>query len=118
MISPPSEREVGQATGSRPPEARPRGGRVVDRGEWVVGEPLPGTRWVVEGRLGEGGMGGVLRVSKSAAGNAGAMKIMRPALARESSWKQRFLAEARLLAALRHPNIVEVIDYDTLADGT
>jgi len=38
--------------------------------------------------------------------------------AREASWKQRFLAEARLLATLRHPNIVEVIDYDTLADGT
>jgi serine/threonine-protein kinase len=73
---------------------------------------------VVDGHLGEGGMGVVLRVSKSAAGIAGAMKIMRPALAREPSWKQRFLAEARLLATLRHPNIVEVIDYDTLADGT
>jgi hypothetical protein len=73
---------------------------------------------MVEGRLGQGGMGVVLRVSKSPAGIAGAMKIMRPELAREASWKQRFLAEARLLAALRHPNIVEVIDYDTLADGT
>jgi hypothetical protein len=121
MISPPSEREreLGQGTGSRPPlESPPRGPRVVGRGEWILGETLPGTRWVVDGRLGQGGMGVVLRVSKSPAGIAGAMKIMRPALAREPSWKQRFLAEARLLASLRHPNIVEVIDYDTLADGT
>src|SRR5450432_3966665 len=86
--------------------------------EWVVGEPLPGTRWVVQGRLGHGGMGIVLQVCKSPAGIPGAMKVMRPALAQESSWTQQFLAEARLLASVRHPNIVEVIDYDTLADGT
>jgi serine/threonine protein kinase len=86
--------------------------------EWVIGEPLPGTRWVVQGRLGHGGMGIVLQVCKSPAGIPGAMKVMRPALAHEASWTRQFLAEARLLASVQHPNIVEVIDYDTLADGT
>jgi serine/threonine protein kinase len=91
----------------------------VDRdAEWIIGEPLPGTRWVVQGRLGHGGMGIVLQVCKSPAGIHGAMKVMRPALAHESSWTRQFLAEARLLASVQHPNIVEVIDYDTLADGT
>jgi hypothetical protein len=63
-------------------------------------------------------MSTVLRVCKAPADILGAMKVMRPALAQESSWTRRFLAEARLLATVRHPNIVEVIDYDTLPDGT
>ena len=63
-------------------------------------------------------MGIVLQVCKSPASIPGAMKVMRPALAHESSWTRQFLEEARLLASVQHPNIVEVIDYDTLADGT
>jgi len=45
MKAPPSERErereLGQGTGSRPQEPLLRGRRV-ERGEWILGEPLPG----------------------------------------------------------------------------
>jgi serine/threonine-protein kinase len=63
-------------------------------------------------------MGVVLDVRKEPAGIDGAMKVLLAALADRREFAVRFLEEARLLATLRHPNIVEVIDYDMLADGT
>jgi serine/threonine protein kinase len=119
MRSPLVEREVDRGAGSRYSlESRLAERATAKPDPWIVGEPLPGTRWVVQGLLGQGGMSTVLQVSKAPADILGAMKVMRPALAQESSWTRRFLAEARLLATVRHPNIVEVIDYDTLSDGT
>ncbi len=82
-----------------------------------VGDPVPGTKWVVAGVLGRGGMGVVLDVRKEP-GITGAMKVMRPAFARSPEFVSRFLDEARVLVQLRHPNIVQVLDCDTLADGS
>jgi serine/threonine protein kinase len=96
--------------------------RSVDRlpmkpAEWVEGVRVPGTKWVVQGRLGQGGMGIVFEVRKEP-GISGAMKVMHSAVAHREELASRFLAEGRLLASFRHQNIVEVIDYDTLPDGT
>jgi len=33
--------------------------------EYAIGEPMPGTKWVVRGKLGQGGMGLVLSVEKA-----------------------------------------------------
>jgi serine/threonine protein kinase len=85
---------------------------------WGPGETVAGTKWVIERRLGEGGMGIVFQVRKEPAGIAGAMKVMRGQLASSRAWGARFLSEAQLLASVRHPHLVEIIDYDTLADGT
>ena len=63
-------------------------------------------------------MGIVFEVRKDPAGILGAMKVLRGAFAEKRTWVNRFLAEAQLLATVRHPNIVEVIDYDTFGDGT
>ena len=86
--------------------------------EYRIGEKVPGTNWVVRGILGRGGMGVVLDVEKEASGLRMAMKVLRPAFARSDEFTGRFLEEVRLLAALRHPNIVDVTDCDTLADGS
>jgi serine/threonine-protein kinase len=62
-------------------------------------------------------MGIVLDVRKAPAGIDGAMKILLAELATKGDFAQRFLDEAKLLANLRHPHIVEVIDYDVLEGG-
>jgi serine/threonine protein kinase len=81
------------------------------------GERLPGTKYVVVRKLGQGGMGVVLEVVKEP-GIRGVIKIIHPFLAAEPEFRQRFFDEVRILAKLDHPNIVKVTDFDQLADGT
>ena len=88
-----------------------------DPREFVVGALVPGTKWVLRGVLGQGGMGVVLDVSKEP-GIDGAMKVLLPAFAHQDSFTRRFFEEVKLLARVRHPNIVSVVDYDSLDDGT
>jgi serine/threonine-protein kinase len=95
----------------------PVDGACVRPEEWVVGQTVPGTKWVVLGRLGQGGMGIVLAVRKQPAGIDGAMKILLAELIKKHDFRELFLEEAKLLANLRHPHIVEVIDYDVLESG-
>ena len=49
--------------------------------EYAVGEPMPGTKWVVRGKLGQGGMGLVLSVEKAGL-IRGAMKVLLPSFAK------------------------------------
>jgi serine/threonine protein kinase len=95
----------------------PVDGACVRPEEWAVGQTVPGTKWEVLGRLGQGGMGLVLAVRKQPAGIDGAMKILLAELITKHDFRELFLEEAKLLANLRHPHIVEVIDYDVLEGG-
>jgi len=85
--------------------------------EYKVGEPVPGTKWVVRGKLGQGGMGLVLDVVKARL-IQGAMKVLLPSFAKVPEFAARFLDEVKVTARLQHPNIVQVLDFDRLGDGT
>jgi hypothetical protein len=87
----------------------------VDLSNLAVGTLVPGTKWVVCGQLGEGGMGRVLEVVKEP-GIRGAMKIIRPDVSHRRDFVARFLTEVRLLANLEHRNIVRVFDFDRIDD--
>jgi serine/threonine protein kinase len=84
---------------------------------FVIGERIPGTKYVLCGVLGKGGMGTVYEVVKEP-GIRGAMKVMHPPMVTRPDCVARFFDEVRLLAKLRHKNIVAVYDFDTLGDGT
>ena len=84
--------------------------------EYRLGE-VPGTKWVVRGKLGEGGMGIVLDVVKANV-IQGAMKVLHPSIAMVPELASRFLEEVKVTAQLQHPNIVQVLDFDRLPDGT
>jgi serine/threonine-protein kinase len=62
----------------------------------------------LEGELGRGGMGVVYLAVDAALERRVAVKVVHPDLAAHESIARRFLAEARLIARLRHPNIVTV----------
>ena len=67
-----------------------------------------GTQYRLERELGRGGMGLVFLATDTALDRPVAVKVMHPDLSIHGSITQRFLAEARMIARLRHPNIVSV----------
>jgi serine/threonine-protein kinase len=62
--------------------------------------------------LGRGGMARVYRAYHPRLDRYVAIKVMRPDLVEETEFLARFQREARAVAALRHPNIVQVYDFD------
>ncbi|MBN1953747.1 MAG: serine/threonine protein kinase [Anaerolineae bacterium] len=66
--------------------------------------------------LGGGGMARVYRAYHPQLDRYVAVKILRPDLVEDEEFLVRFQREARAVAALRHPNIVQVYDFD-VEDG-
>ena len=74
---------------------------------------LPGARvgdWVLERRIGHGGMADVWRATSVRDGRRVALKRMSPALVSSSACRALFLEEARLAMRLEHPNLVRCLD--------
>lgn len=66
--------------------------------------------------IGAGARGTVFRAEQIVLRQPRAIKIPKPQLTAEPGFVERFLREARLVAALRHPNIVQVYDADVWAE--
>jgi len=73
-----------------------------------LGRVVAGYR--IEERIGRGGMGLVYRAEHLNLRRRAAIKIIAPELAEASGFRERFNREARIAAALQHPNIVAVYD--------
>src|SRR5262249_38866325 len=79
-------------------------------------EPVvPG--YEVLGRLGQGGMGEVLRVHDPDHDRPLALKVMRAELAQQPGAESRFVEEARITGRLQHPGIPPVHELGRLDDG-
>jgi len=77
---------------------------------------LSGTGYVLLGKLGEGGMGGVYRVEDTALRRQVALKVIGIADS-TGELAGRLLREAKVIARLEHPGIVPVHDVGSLPDG-
>ena len=73
-----------------------------------IGKVIAGYR--IEERVGRGGMGVVYRAEHLNLRRRAAIKIIAPDLAESEGFRERFTREARIAAALQHPNIVTVYD--------
>ncbi len=73
-----------------------------------IGTVIAGYR--IEERIGRGGMGVVYRAQHLNLQRRAAIKIIAPDLAESEGFRERFTREARIAAALQHPNIVTVYD--------
>lgn len=73
-------------------------------------------KYVLEERLGAGGMAAVFRSHHPQFDKPVAVKILPPAVSQDAGFRARFEREGRTIAALNHPNIIRVYDVDE-ADG-
>jgi tRNA A-37 threonylcarbamoyl transferase component Bud32 len=77
-----------------------------------------GDRYEVVRRIAKGGMGTIYEVRNTRLGRSFALKMLSSEAAEDPDNLKRFQREADVIAKLRHPNIVEVVDWDSLDDGS
>ena len=75
-----------------------------------------GGRYVLERRLGRGGMGVVYLAREVSLERRVALKLLTPDRALQPDAKQRFLQEARTAAQLWHPGIIPIFSVDEVRD--
>lgn len=88
----------------------PEGKKASRVNEDIIGSLLGGRYRVLE-LIGQGGLGAVYKVVDINAQQLGVLKILQPHLSGDAEFEKRFLHEARILAGLRHPNIVTLRDF-------
>jgi eukaryotic-like serine/threonine-protein kinase len=84
-------------------------------------EHLAGTilnrKYKLSHQLGDGGMSMVFAAERLHIGDFAAIKLLHGELAQDPIKKRRFQLEAYTTAAIKHPNVVSVFDYDETHDG-
>jgi len=109
-MGPPTQDSIGSST--------PRDGKggIIAPGTVIAG------KYRIERRLARGGQASVYLASQVPLDRPVALKILAPppgeyTADEQSAFEQRFLLEARTLAALDHSNIVTIHDYGDTGDG-
>jgi len=80
----------------------------------MVGKTI--SHYRIEQKLGQGGMGVVYRAVDTRLNRTVALKMLLPELAADASLRRRLATEARAAAALNHPVIATVHDFEEV-DG-
>ncbi|HKP84476.1 MAG TPA: protein kinase [Blastocatellia bacterium] len=75
-------------------------------------------KYLIEERLGSGGMCNVYRARHVAMDKELAIKVLKPELAADAAIAQRFEQEARAASRVRHPHAINVTDYGIGASNT
>ncbi len=73
--------------------------------------------YVIEGLLGEGGMGRVYAAIHPIIAKHAAIKVLHPELSVNRQAVERFVQEARSVNQIGHPNIVDIFAFGNLPDG-
>ena len=83
---------------------------------YAIGDTVA-DNYLIEGLAGKGGMGFVYRARDLKLDRTVALKFLPSEVSATEREKQRFLKEARLAAALDHPNIGSIYGIDVSAEG-
>ncbi len=82
----------------------------------LIGRVLGG-KYEIAALMGTGGMGSVYEAVHTDLGKGVAVKTLHRDVARNKEAYRRFRQEARIACMLKHPNIIEVHDFDHTDDG-
>jgi serine/threonine-protein kinase len=74
-------------------------------------------RYRIRELLASGGMGEVYRAEHVELGRAFALKVMKPELAGDADFVDRFRKEAVACSRIGHPNIIDIVDFGRTPDG-
>ncbi|MDP3151609.1 MAG: serine/threonine-protein kinase [Archangium sp.] len=86
----------------------------------LVPDPLIGQNvggYLVEEALGEGAVGLVYRARHPTLNRHFAIKVLRPEIAVDVTSSRNFAREAQTLASLKHPSIINIIDFGPMSGG-
>ena len=75
-------------------------------------------KYELQERLGRGGMAEVWKAFDPRLQRYVAIKFLQAALRSDPTFVARFVREAQAVASLRHPNIVQIYDFETPAQGS
>jgi serine/threonine protein kinase len=82
----------------------------------LIGQALAG-RYLIQKKLGEGGMGAVYLAQHTVLEKAVALKVLHGEFARKPDLVERFMQEARAASRIRHENVIDISDFGSTADG-
>jgi serine/threonine protein kinase len=85
-------------------------------GSWAGGVVL-GETYLLGRRISSGGMGEVFEATHARLPGRFAVKVLRPELLGNREAFARFCREAEVMSELRHPNVVQIYDFNTTPDG-
>src|SRR5262245_24561728 len=74
-------------------------------------------RYEIRERIGVAGMARVYKAWDMNLDRTVAIKILHEHLSDDATFKERFGQEAKLIASLNHPNIVQVYDFSMVEEG-
>ena len=73
--------------------------------------PARFANFILLSQLGKGGMGAVYKAYDETLGRTVALKVMQQSIGQDRAFVEQFLQEARALAAINHPHIVQIYSY-------
>lgn len=76
------------------------------------------SRYRIESRIGEGGMGIVYAATHVLLNKRIAIKVVRADHAKDGEVAERFMQEARAATSIGHPNIIDINDFGRMPDGS
>src|SRR5262245_20819396 len=82
----------------------------------LLGQVLAG-RYLIQKKLGEGGMGAVYLATHTVLEKQVALKVLHNEFARKPDLVERFMQEAKAASRIRHENVIDVSDFGTTPEG-
>ncbi len=84
-------------------------------------DPLLGqtvaARYLIQKKLGEGGMGAVYLATHVVLDKQVALKVLHGEFLRKADLVERFMQEAKSASRIRHENVIDISDFGTTPDG-
>ena len=87
-----------------------------DRPDPLLGQTLA-SRYLIQKKLGEGGMGSVYLARHSVLDKPLAIKVLHGELARKPDLVERFIQEAKSASRIRHDNVIDISDFGSTPEG-
>jgi serine/threonine protein kinase len=106
-VTPPpiTDHPAGARTSYLPPQDDP-----------LLGKTLVG-RYLIQKKLGEGGMGAVYLATHNLLEKQVALKVLHGEFARKADLVERFMQEAKAASRIRHENVIDISDFGTTPEG-
>jgi serine/threonine-protein kinase len=96
--------------------ALPKTSYLPDTPDPLLGATVAG-RYLVQRKLGEGGMGTVYLAMHTILEKSVALKVLHGEFARKPDLVERFMQEAKSASRIRHENVIDISDFGSTPDG-